>query len=397
MAHPEGVSQWVEEVTRELGCLSPAQARVLAWWSYGMAYTRSCACHTVALFLGLLLGRGYHATRQCLREWCYDAEDKCGLGRRAVAVAGCFAPLLGWVLRRWSGTRLALALDATTLGDRFVVLTVSVVYRGCAIPVAWKVLAAREPRAWRREWLVLLRTLRPGVPPGWEVVVLADRGLYARWLYRRIVRLGWHPFLRINRGGTFHPAEQSQRRRLMELVPRVGESWAGRGVAFQGPESRLRCTLLARWDPGHTDPWLLLTDLDPQDCTVAWYGVRTWIEQGFKCLKRGGWQWQATRMADPARAERLWLALAVATSWVIAIGDAAEQEAATPVLADLAPRPGRPRRARLFRIGLLTLLAAAIAAQPLPLPGHLSRDHWPGDLALPPAPTPAHSTTFHAA
>jgi len=45
------------------------------------------------------------------------------------------------------------------------------------------------------------------VPPGWEVVVLADRGLYAGYprtgvLYHRIVRLGWHPFLRINRGGT---------------------------------------------------------------------------------------------------------------------------------------------------------------------------------------------------
>lgn len=396
MAHVEGVSQWVGEVTRELPCLSPAQARVLAWWSYGMAYTRSCACHTVAVFLGLLLGRGYHATRQCLREWCYDAEDKRGLGRRAVEVTSCFAPLLGWVLRRWSGTRLALALDATTLGSRFVVLTVSVVYRGCAIPVAWKVLAAQEPRAWRREWLVLLRTLRPGVPPGWAVVVLADRGLYARWLYRRIVRLGWHPFLRINRGGTFHPAGQAQRRRLMELVPRVGESWAGPGVAFQGPESRLRCTLLARWDPGHKDPWLVLTDLSPTDCAVAWYGVRTWIEQGFRCIKRGGWQWQATRMDDPARAERLWLALAVATFWVIAVGDAAEQEASLPVLADLAPKPGRPRRARLFRLGLLTLLVAAIASQPLPLPGILSPHRWPGDPP-PPDPTPAHSTTRHAA
>lgn len=396
MAHPGGVSQWEAAVARELPCLSPAQARVLAWWSYGMAYTRSCACHTVALFLGLLLGRGYRATRQCLREWCHDAEDKCGLGRREVEVTSCFAPLLGWVLRRWSGTRLALALDATTLGSRFVVLTVSVVYRGCAIPVAWKVLAAREPRAWRREWLVLLRTLRPGVPPGWEVVVLAGRGLYARWLYRRIARLGWHPSLRINRGGTFHPAEQSQRRRLLELVPRVGDSWAGRGVAFQGPEARLRCTLPARWDPGHKDPWLVLTDLDPEDCSVAWYGVRTWIEQGFKCIKRGGWQWQATRMDDPARAERLWLALAVATFWVIAVGDAAEQAAATPALADLAPRPARPRRARLFRLGLLTLLVAAIAAQPLPLPGHLSHDRWPGDLP-PPDPTPAHSTTRHAA
>src|ERR1051325_9529980 len=29
------------------------------------------------------------------------------------------------------------------------------------------------------------------------------------------------------------------------------------------------------------------------------------IEQGFKITKRGGWQWQRTRMSDPQRAARL--------------------------------------------------------------------------------------------
>ena len=393
MAHPEGLSQWTETVTRELPVLSTAQARVLALWSYGMVQTRSCACPTVATFLGLLLGKGYHALRQCLREWCYDAEDTCGLNRQAVDVTTCFAPLLGWVLRHWAGTRLALALDATTLGDRFVVLTISVVYRGCAIPVAWKVLPAQEKHAWRKEWLVLLRLLRPAVPPGWDVIVLADRGLYARWLFGRIRRVGWHPFLRINRGGTFQPAGQG-RCPLGTLVPRVGTAWAGQGIAFQGADRRLACTLVACWEPGYKDPWCVLTDLAPDRCQVAWYGVRSWIEQGFRCLKRGGWQWQQTRMTDPARAERLWLALAVATFWVISIGDATEQDLTRPVIADLTPSPQRSRRVRLFRLGLLTLLVAAITAQPLPLPGLLAADPWPGDAALSP---PDHFTTVHAA
>jgi hypothetical protein len=39
-----------------------------------------------------------------------------------------------------------LALDATALGARFVVLAVCVVYRGCAIPVAWTMSRAREVR-----------------------------------------------------------------------------------------------------------------------------------------------------------------------------------------------------------------------------------------------------------
>ncbi len=98
MAHPDGLSQWTATVAKELTPLSPAQARVLALWSYGMVLTQSCACHTIAVFLGLCSGEGYHALRQRLREWCYDASDKRGLNRQAVDVTVCFAPLLAWVM-----------------------------------------------------------------------------------------------------------------------------------------------------------------------------------------------------------------------------------------------------------------------------------------------------------
>jgi hypothetical protein len=74
----------------------------------------------------------------------------------------------------------------------------------------------------------------------------------------------------------------------------------------------LSCTLLGCWDDGHTDRWLVITDLPPEAANVCWYGMRAWIENGFKRLKSAGWQWQYTRMEDPKRAERLWLALAVA-------------------------------------------------------------------------------------
>ncbi len=390
MAHPDGLSQWATQVAKEMPQMSPAQARVLAWWSYGIVFTRSCACPTVAVFLGLVLGKGYHALRQCLREWCYDAADKRGAKRRDVAVSTCFAPLLSWVLRLWQGQQLALALDATTLGERFVVLTVSVVYRGCAIPVAWRVLPANQPGAWRREWLRLLRQLRPAVPSQVQVLVLADRGLYARWLFGRIVRLGWHPFLRVNRGGKFLPTGRVRWVWFSELVPQVGGAWAGRGQAFVSPKSRLACTLVACWEPGHQDAWFILTDLPPHACHARVYGVRTWIEQGFKVLKRGGWQWQQTRMSDPARAERLWLALAVATLWVISVGDAFEQEPTLPVLLDVVAGAarGRPRLVRLFRLGHLTLLAALATRRPLPLPRRLSTQDWScaGSGTAPPIP-----------
>jgi hypothetical protein len=101
-------------------------------------------------------------------------------------------------------------------------LAVSVVYRGCAIPVAWVVLPANTKHAWRREWLRLVRRLHPAIPRGLQVIVLTDRGLYAPWLFWRLVRLGWHPFLRINTGGTFRSAETPSFHPLKSFVPQSG-------------------------------------------------------------------------------------------------------------------------------------------------------------------------------
>src|SRR5438445_12835912 len=117
--------------------------------------------------------------------------------------------------------------------------------------------------------------------------------------------------MRINLGGSFRPAGWARFRPLKGFAPQEGSHWRGRGTAFSTKGSQLECTLLAHWGAGHAEPWLILTDLAAGAGQADWYGLRAWIEQGFKDLKRGGWQWQSTRMTDPARVERMWLVLAV--------------------------------------------------------------------------------------
>jgi hypothetical protein len=385
MSCQRAVYQWTEVVTTHLSPLSKPQASVLALWSLGMVLARSCALTAVSAFLAAGLDRKANTVRQQLREFCYEAKAKRGGPRQELAVETCFASLVAWVLSWWEGNQLALAVDATTLGQRFVVLVISVLYRGCAIPVAWTVLAATEKHAWRREWLRMLRQMRAAVPRRFFVIVLADRGLYARWLFRRIVRLGWHPLLRINTGGTFRPAASTHNQPLRELVPQPGTQWVGAGTAFQGPRRRLNCTLLARWDASYADPWLLLTDLAPSTGEACWYGLRAWIEQGFKITKRGGWQWQRTRMTDPQRAARLWLAVAVATLWLLSVGGRAEE---TVPVSTLLPLPAdgwptsQPRRATqlrlvsVFRQGWTTILVALCNHRRFPL-GRFVPEPWP--------------------
>ena len=164
MSRQPGLSEWIDLVSTHMPHLSVPQARVLALWSYGMALTRSCGRLTVATFLALLMRQKVATVEQRLYEWCCPAAHKAGGTRQTVEVTTCFVPLMRWIVTLWASTHLALALDATSLGIRFVVLTVRVVYRGCAIPVAWTVLPANQPGAWRREWLRLLRQVRPAIP-----------------------------------------------------------------------------------------------------------------------------------------------------------------------------------------------------------------------------------------
>ncbi len=384
MSRQDALSEWTSTVSTNLPHLTKPQAVVLALWSFGIAFTRCCGRVTVATFLALLLERKVASVEQRLYEWCLDASDKAGAQRTALDVTTCFVPLLRWIVRLWSGAQLALTIDASSLGDRFVVLAVSVVYRGCAMPVAWTILPAGQKRAWRREWLRMLRVLRPAIPGDWTVVVLADRGLYAHWLFQRIVRLGWHPFLRINQRCKFRPAGQATWYWLQELCGQGGQRWRGRGTAFSTKECQLDCTLVAWWGDGHAEPWYILTDLAPEGCDAQWYALRGWCEQGFKCIKRGGWQWQRTQMTDPARAERVWLAMAVATVWMISVGSDLEIGGASdgvdlPDLRELlgVRAPTRPRRTRLFRLGWLWLLVRALRGHALPLPTRLLPEPWP--------------------
>ena len=375
MSRRNTVSQWEQQVSTHLPHLSRPQAHVLALWSYGMVLAKSCGITSVAALLADLLGSSVSTQRQRLREWCYDATDKKGAHRQEVDVTLCFGPLLGWILSLWpqSESRLALGMDATTLTDRFTVLCISVLYRGCAIPVAWKVLRSGEKGSWEPYWKELLTTLKANVPKQWTVLVLADRGLYAPWLFRHIVGLGWHPFLRINLGGKVRPVGAERFDWLRTLVPTTGTAWCGQVDCFV--QRTLRCTLLARWDEGYADAWLVLTDLAPESANVVWYRMRSWIESGFKDIKRGGWQWHQTKMTDPARASRLWVAIAVATLWMVSVGGEADASTSCSELENLPPlhiarrtasKRSRPRLQSCFALGLRRIFVAVLDGRRLP-------------------------------
>ena len=365
MPHTAAFYDWKDRVDTLFGTLRPHHRTALAQYSFGMILARCCGLTSVVVYLAAFLALKVHALRQRLRELYQPAPAQLGTARSEFDYALCFAPLVRWAAGTHPDKRLVLALDPTNLTDRFRVLVVAVLYHGCGLPVAWAVRTADEKGSWNDIWFDLLGKLKSALGDGWTVLVLTDRGLESPELFREIVRLGWHPLMRVKSCGHFRPAGWHKGHPMTYFASHVGMRWSGEGVAYP-TGSRLECTLLACREMGHDEPWLILTDLPAVGANPAWYAWRMWIEHGFRAFKRGCWQWQRTQMSEPVRVARLWAVLAVATVYAVEVGGEADPAEVPPLRGPLS---------RLKR-GLLRIWVALLDCQSIPKVA-IQHQNWP--------------------
>jgi hypothetical protein len=356
MRFPRELYQIEQQLTQQLPNLRPAHVLGLALWVYGTVLAKSACLTAIVVELAVFLKP--NTARQRLREWLKDGRDKARPCAAQVELAACFPALLRWVIDWWqNSTTLPLAIDAVAHQDRVVALVISVLYRGCAIPVAWHIVPAQAKGAWMPHILALLDHLAPAVPADWCALVLVDRGLWSPELWRHLRQRRVHPLLRLNDGIAVRPVGRKRTVTPAHLAPGPGRGWVGVADVF-GPEARQTGTLMIIWGVGHKERWVLLTDLAPRAVQQSWYGLRMWIELGFRALKSMGWQWQNTRRTEPERVARYWLVLAVATLWVLGCGtrDAdAEVLGTTPDrirVPPTLPTPTEHGRVSLFTRGL---------------------------------------------
>ena len=382
MCFPREWYHLVESTEQYFPDLRSSQIRGLALWVYGALLAKS-ACQS-AVISALSSIATFHAKRQFLREFLRDGSEKATPCNTQLDVTLCFAPLLRWLLSLWKGQQLALAIDATAQGDRVVALVVSVLYRGGAIPIAWSILPANRKGPWIPNILRLLQLLAPEVPKSMKVVVMTDRGLWSPRLWKQIRALRWHSLMRVKNNTSFQPL-QGCRQPARQLIPEPGHAWVGRGTAFSKPKCRRFGTLVVVWDKDQKELWIVMTDLPPEDVGVCWYGLRFWIELGFRALKSVGWQWQRTKRTDPDRVARYWLVLAVATLWTTAYGTRVEDADSLGVPPEnlRSPRPylalADKRRDSVIKKGISCMTRQLLRGRPW-LRLWLLPEPWPNPL-----------------
>src|SRR5205085_1557457 len=157
------------------------------------------------------------------------------------------------------------------------------------------------------------------LPEGTEILLMADRGLCWPLLVDLCQKFGWHFLLRAQ-GQTRLLLPSGETVALSDLAPRPGRHrLVAGGQVFKDAGWRA-LNVVARWEQDREEAWLLLTDMTPSYHYCVWYGKRMWQEEAFRDEKSHGFQWQLSRVRNPAHAARLLLCMMLAQLWMLSLG-----------------------------------------------------------------------------
>jgi Transposase DDE domain len=295
------------------------------------------------------------------------------LNDKQVTATACYAPavrtMIAWTALIDTQRPAILALDESSQEERAHLLRMSLTYWGMAVPLAWSMwpqnVAMEAGEYWRRMDAVL-DEVAALLPAGLAVVVTADRAFDIAPFVDRIAARGWHWVVRLKAEGAhrfrdYLGRDHALRALVHRYLPAPGRRWKARGQLFKGAGWR-DASVVATWAPGAKERLVVLTDLPPTWEPLRQYDRRFWIEPGFRSDKSKGWQWEACRVADRDRLERLLVAMAWATLLILCLGlleaRTRLQAVSQPTGSAASPRPARspakpqPARHSLFTLGL---------------------------------------------
>lgn len=244
--------------------------------------------------------------------------------------------------------RVYILLDASTTGATqhqpgTMTLMFALAWHQRAVPLLWRSWCTTEPN---QNWRAAIRQMLPEItallPSDVTPVLLTDRQFPGRPLLGLLKQYGWHWILRVRRNFPVRLAD-GHCVRVGALAQKRGTRRMVHGASVCG----MPTNVVAVWRRKEREPWLLITDLTPCAQRCCEYRIRTWEEDLFRDLKSYGWQWDKSKVKTPERVERLLAVLALATLWVLALGQRVIKRGLRSVF-----QSGRQRRKSRFQLGL---------------------------------------------
>ncbi len=213
---------------------------------------------------------------------------------------------------------IRLIADGTQVGFGHQLLIICLTFRRRTIPIAWTWVKSSKGHSSACKQLALLKYVRGLIPKGTPVSLVGDSEFGAVEVMRQLKRWHWHYVLRQKANNQIRVPDQDWQD-FGAVLSKSGRSvWLGRGRLTL--KHRFATNLLAHWQVGEEEPWLLATDLPDRATTLSTYARRMWIEELFGDLKGKGFDLESTHLQTTDRLSRLTLAVALLYTWLVDIG-----------------------------------------------------------------------------
>ncbi len=288
----------------------PRRQRVFAWAVVGLLLEKTISLTALAL----VIVSAAHAASRVRRLRRFLANPR-------VNVRAYYDALLRQALAGWTGATVYLVLDTTTLAGKLVILRVSLVYRGRAVPLVWEVYARQSVSLPFKAYQEVLAHVQTLLPADARVVLLGDRGFRTttlmRWCRRQEPR--WHFRLRL-KGNQRVTLADGRTQRLDQLGLRPGQVGFLQDV-FLGHQQYGPVGIAMAWAATpQAEPWFIATDEPAERQTLREYGFRMEIEHEFRDDKSGGFRLEDSELTDGESVARLLLVMSVACSHLVSLG-----------------------------------------------------------------------------
>jgi len=242
---------------------------------------------------------------------------------------------------------IRLIMDGTKVGAGHQLLMVAVAYRKRALPIAWTWVKGSRGHSTTAKQRALLRYVRALMPAQASALVVGDCEFGAVPLARQLADWGWHYVLRQQGDTRVCVSHKTMTWCYFNTLVTERDHLAWHASALVTLKHLYHANLLAYWQRGQKDPWLLMTNLPDARSALKAYRRRMWIEEMFGDWKGHGVDIETTHLRRIVRLSRLVFIVALWYLWLLSRGARAIRSGERT----LVDRPDR-RDLSVFRIGL---------------------------------------------
>jgi hypothetical protein len=309
----ESTSPLYQTLLQVLGChanwLDMRHHKTLAWMINGLILSGKISLNAWADYVN---SRAQYVASTIRRFRRFLDNDR-------INVPQLYGPLLAQALQGWHHQTVYVALDTTMLWNTYCVVRLSLVYRGRAIPIVWKVFEHGSASIAYEAYQALLdQAAQLLFSYHIKVIFLADRGFADTNLMRHLRKLNWHFRIRIKENFWIYRLGRRPRQvKNIRLVVGHTEFWHDIAITheqFDKVHLAIGRTLQSK------ERWVVISDEPTGLETFKEYGLRFDIEENFLDDKSNGFQLESSLIRSAQALERLCFVLAVATLYLVSEG-----------------------------------------------------------------------------